>query len=53
MSSTTASRPTSSDLSHGFRTSWQRGMVIEYVLVASFVAFTVVQFLFVVGVKAS
>ena len=51
MSSTTGSRPTSSDLLHGLRKSWQRGVVIESALIASFVAFTIVQFLFVVGIR--
>jgi hypothetical protein len=53
MSSTTGSRPTSSDLLHGLKKSWQRGLALEYVLVASFVAFTIVQFLFVIGIKSS
>ena len=53
MSSTTGSRPTSSDLSHGLKKTWQRGLMIEYALVASFVALTIVQFVFVVGIRAS
>lgn len=52
MSSTTGSRPTSSDLLHGLKKTWQRGLLIEYALIASFVAFTIVQFVFVVGLWA-
>ena len=33
--------------------TWQRGLVIEYAPIASFVAFTLIHFLFVVGIKAS
>jgi len=36
-----------------FAALWQRGLMIEYALIASFVAFTIVQFVFVVGFKAS
>ena len=53
MSSTTGSRPTSSNLLHGLKKTRQRGVVIEYALIASFVAFTIVQFLYVLGIRAS
>jgi hypothetical protein len=52
MSSTTGSRPTSSDLLHGLKKSWQRGLALEYALIAAFVAFTIFQFLYVVGIRA-
>ena len=53
MSYTTISKPSSSDDLHRFKKRWQRGLAIEYALIASFIAFTIIQFLFVVGIKAS
>ena len=53
MSYTTNSKPSSFDDLHRLKKGWQRGLAIEYVLIASFIAFTVIQFLFVVGTKTS
>ena len=36
---------------HHLKRRWRRGVLVEYALVALFVAFTVIQFLFVFGAK--
>jgi hypothetical protein len=38
---------------HHVKRRWRRGVWVEYALVALFVAFTVSQFLLVLGTKAS
>jgi hypothetical protein len=53
MSYTISSKPSSFDDLHRLKKRWQRGLAIEYALIASFLAFTVIQFLFVVVTKAS
>ena len=53
MSYVTISKSSSSDNLHRSKKSWQRGLAIERALIASFIVLTIIQFLFVVGTKAS
>ena len=53
MSHASIREPSSTNAVHHLKRRWRRGVLVEYALVALFIAFTVSQFLFVFGTKAS